>query len=135
MASRQNAGIDSPCNRLYRKLRMSSIRLLTKTGRANTAKAAALLVLCILALDLTDAACDPLIISWGTPGLSDVQAGDGDPCGDTCVPDCFCCSSSVPAVHLSLAWEWAPSVVIATLSTPRLSAGFPNFPDHVPITG
>jgi len=103
------------------------------TGSSGTARWVALLVLCILALDLTDAACDPLVLSFGTASLSATQAGDGDPCAGTCVPDCFCCSSSVPAVQLSLAFPWVPSPVTVTPDIPSPSSGFPSFPDHVPI--
>lgn len=106
---------------------------MVRPTHARPIKALAVLMLVLLGLDLLDASCDPLMVSPGLPLLTDFQNAGPDPCGDTCVPDCFCCSSSVPAARLSLAWEPTPGVVMAAPLFTRLSPGFVQPLDHIPI--
>lgn len=60
----------------------------------------ALLLVAVVCADVTlDAACDPIRLpgpASSVPALS-ADAGTGDPCKDTCVADCFCCSRSETA--------------------------------------
>jgi hypothetical protein len=44
-----------------------------------------------------DAACDPISLPNVRTTIAANQAGSGDACAASCVPDCFCCSRSETA--------------------------------------
>jgi hypothetical protein len=93
----------------------------------------AVLVLGLLALDIGDAWCDPLVDPGGELLTSTSGASATDPCSGTCVPDCFCCSSSVPAASLHLVCEPLPTALAFQVTEAGASSGF-EFPlDHVPL--
>jgi hypothetical protein len=93
----------------------------------------AIFVLALLALDLGDAWCDPLILPMAGSAITTPPAGPAEACAGICVPDCFCCSTIVPAVHVILVWQFAPSIDVPLLRTAQASTGFVHPLDHVPI--
>ena len=95
---------------------------------------AAILVLGLLALDLGDAACDPAIAGAARPEVSPQPMGSADPCSQVCVSDCFCCSSSIPAVSLSHACELLPGAAVIQVSDAGGDSGFDLPLDHVPLS-
>jgi hypothetical protein len=102
--------------------------------RGTGPRLAALLLAAVVCADVTlDAACDPV----GLPGPAaaapefSAEAGRGDACADSCVPDCFCCSRSEtagPALVLPglTALEQAPSSDPA--SVPAVVRPVPELP-------
>ena len=95
-------------------------------------RVAALLMLGLLALDLMDAWCDPLVPARESTVTTPSDSGT-DPCSEICVDDCFCCSSSVPAGRPALISAPAPTTLVTTLGSPCTSPGFALPPDHVPL--
>jgi hypothetical protein len=93
----------------------------------------AVLILGLLVLDLGDAWCDPLIAPGAGPLISTTATSSTDPCSGTCVPDCFCCSSSVPAVSLHLTCEPLTSMLALHVTEAAASSGFEIPLDHVPL--
>ena len=93
----------------------------------------AVLILGLLVLDLGDASCDPLTPPGGGPLISTNGTSAIDPCSGTCVADCFCCSSSVPAVSLHLVLETLPSALALRVTEAGASSGFELPLDHVPL--
>lgn len=92
----------------------------------------ALGLLAVIALDIPDAECDPVRIQGDQPGVSaSLEHGD-DPCSARCVPDCFCCSSTLLAVPVFAKGplELLPGVPVIVL--PRVTQGIPSVQDHVP---
>ncbi|MGH9461092.1 MAG: hypothetical protein ACRD1X_07725 [Vicinamibacteria bacterium] len=108
-------------------------RILRPGSRVALVRSVVILVFALFALDLGDAWCDSLLWSEAGAAITIPQAGQVDPCAGACVPDCFCCSTSVPAVHVTLVWEPAPSTDVPVLRTAQASTGFVHPPDHVPI--
>ncbi len=92
----------------------------------------ALILLAVVALDIPDAACDPMRIPGGHSIMSSMPGQEADPCAASCVPDCFCCSSTLPAVPVFAGQplELFPGVPVIVLS--RLTQGIPSVQDHVP---
>lgn len=92
----------------------------------------ALALLAVIALDIPDAECDPVGIQGDRPGVSaSLEHGD-DPCSARCVPDCFCCSSTLLAVPVFARGplELLPGAPVVVLS--RVTQGIPPVQDHVP---
>lgn len=89
-------------------------------------------LLAIIALDMTDASCDPVRIQGDRPVVSAPEEHAGDPCSAQCVPDCFCCSSTLVAVPVFSRGplDLLPGVPVIVLS--RLAQGIPTVQDHVP---
>jgi hypothetical protein len=91
-----------------------------------------LALLALIAFDLTDTSCDPLVIPVAAAmrgGSSDLQ---NDPCGGVCVPDCFCCSTTLAALP---AFSLPESAMIAADVTPvfyRVALGVSSVVEHVP---
>jgi hypothetical protein len=96
------------------------------------ARVAAILVLGLIVMDLGDAACDPVTIPDGPVLLSPLPGG-GDACADFCVPDCFCCSTTilVASSHPVGRAMQVTGQVLPTFDPP--SAGFSPQVDHVPL--
>jgi len=101
-------------------------------GRA--ARLAALALLALIAHDLQDSGCDPLDAARPL-ALAETPRDEApaDACAGGCVPDCFCCSTTLPAVEIRLL---LPAVALAgrvesASASPAL--GFFSQPDHVPI--
>jgi hypothetical protein len=92
----------------------------------------ALGLIAIIGFDLSDAGCDPLGIAGGRPIVSPAPERPADPCSESCIPDCFCCSSTILAVPAVLngPLEALPGVPVTAL--PRLTPGTPPVQDHVP---
>ena len=93
---------------------------------------AAVLILGLLALDLADAGCDPLVPAREI-AVTTSPNGDADPCSEVCIDDCFCCSSSVAAVRPAPISEPAPTQMMAAPGNARSSPGFALPLDHVPL--
>jgi hypothetical protein len=110
---------------------MLSTRFMSGAAVA-AARVAAILMLALLAVDLGDAWCDPLVPPLES-ALTGGAAGHADPCTGTCVDDCFCCSSSVTAVRPALPSEPAPTDVVRAPAGASASPGFALPPDHVPL--
>ena len=94
----------------------------------------AVALLGVIALDLVDAQCDPLRLPGTRVVVDPDDDADTDACADLCVPDCFCCSTTV----LALA-PYALTIAGATPQAPappsyRITAGVQRVPDHVPLT-
>jgi len=95
---------------------------------------AALALLALIAHDLQNRGCEPLdaarpLALAETPR----DAAPADACAGGCVPDCFCCSTALPALELQ---PLLPAVAVAGWvdSVPAsLALGFSSHPDHVPI--
>jgi hypothetical protein len=116
---------------------MSQKRLLSGLSRGDLRRILARLAVVVLATvivaDLADGSCDPLPSLQGAPFVSGQQAHASDLCVDSCVPDCFCCSTPAPPAAAS-------SIQESDLASERLAQagdstrpGFlPNL-DHVPI--
>jgi hypothetical protein len=112
---------------------MSTVRISSRSAHRWLDKVTAILILGLLAADLTDASCDPLVFHSVGQIVSGMQERRVDPCTGICVPDCFCCSSSVPAFHLTWECQPTPSVGLPPLPMAGLSPGFSQPLDHVPI--
>lgn len=110
---------------------MFSILFRSRTIRL-TARIAALLALGLLALDLGDVRCDPLLPALAS-AVTTPAAGQADPCSDICVDDCFCCSSSVPAIRPVPISQPAAAERVEPLPGGESSPGFALPPDHVPL--
>lgn len=92
------------------------------------------LVLALIAVDVWDASCDPLVATQGSPILSNETSKQSDACAEFCVPDCFCCSSAAPAVVVSLTLEPTPLSDVPVSPVQVLAVGFSPVIDHIPIT-
>lgn len=97
------------------------------------ARAAALILLGLLAGDLTDTSCDPLILPGNVAIVAATAEGPSDPCDGACVPDCFCCSSCVAGIRLSPVAQSIDSLAVDASPTLDAAAGFLTPPDHVPL--
>ena len=114
---------------------MVQMRLVSRPGRSKVrVKAAAILILGLLTVDLVDSWCDPLTIPGLRPTVGSSQPNRTDACANVCVPDCFCCSSAAPAVTVSLMQEPTPLSDVPVSPVQFLAAGFSPFIDHIPIT-
>jgi hypothetical protein len=93
---------------------------------------AALVLLANIAIDVQDAACDPLP-NMGDSMLSSRSPGStADPCSDSCVPDCFCCSNSLAAVPAFGSERPGPIPEVPDSSITGPIQGTPLVQDHVP---
>lgn len=110
---------------------MSSLLILSGTA-LRVARVAAIVVLALLALDLGDAWCDPLVPTRES-AVTTAPEGGADPCTEICVDDCFCCASSVAAVRPAPISEPAPTEMLAPPRSAPTSPGFALPPDHVPL--
>jgi len=92
-----------------------------------------LLLLIIIGANAAGASCDCLALARSPAGLSQPADGTGAACGDGCLPDCFCCSATLPV--LSAVFVPAPAPVFEGPALPvyDLSAGVSPIPEHVPI--
>jgi hypothetical protein len=105
-----------------------------RTGRWRiAARIPAILLLATIVGDLPDAWCDPLPLQEDRPGLSPPEAEAPEACNEVCVPDCFCCSSTVPAIRPMQIERPAHPVEGRWLLVLSVASGFPSLPDHVPI--
>jgi hypothetical protein len=112
---------------------------MAKSNRTSAAwrravRLAALALLALIAHDLQDSGCEPLVASRPL-ALAETprDAAPADACAGGCVPDCFCCSMALPALELQ---PLLPAVAVAGWvdSVPASPAlGFSSHPDHVPI--
>ncbi len=95
-------------------------------------QSAAILLLALFALDLGDASCDPLRVAGDL--IFDLPVDvTPDACANVCIPDCFCCSTSLTAVPEFILAEPRPSHESAAAQSPEPASGVPHSPDHVPI--
>ena len=104
-----------------------------RRGSRILAKAIALLILSVIGLDLGDSGCDPLRVGLGDRLLSPAPTHAPDACSDLCLPDCFCCATTVAAA--APARTGRPAVTLAR-SLPRLAppaSGYSIPIDHVPL--
>jgi len=56
-----------------------------------------------------------------------------DACASFCVPDCFCCSSTVPAAQAASIHLPRPVSERPAPSLERPTTGFSPAPEHIPI--
>ncbi len=96
-------------------------------------KSVAIFILALVALDLGDTWCDPLVVPEAGLAVNTPKSNQADACAGQCVPDCFCCSTSVPAVHITLVGRPAPTTEVVILHAVHASTGFRNPLDHVPL--
>jgi hypothetical protein len=101
--------------------------------RYSLAQVAAFALLCLIALDLTHASCDPLLLPLGGTLVSVPPAGPSDACGDGCVPDCFCCSTTVAAAPVVSIQPFRLACDRPAPPAGRPAAGISSVPDHIPI--
>jgi hypothetical protein len=101
-------------------------------------RAAASLLLSVIALDVAaDTACDS--ISLGAPSASTTEvrgvapSGSNERCADFCMPDCFCCSRSVPAGPAVFPPEPQRLTPVPSSATDDLSEGVRAVPEPPPL--
>jgi len=116
---------------------MSQKRLLSGLSRGDLRRILARLAVVVLATvivaDLANGFCDPLPSLEGVPFVSGQQAHSSDLCVDSCVPDCFCCSTPAPPVAASSIRESDLVSERPAQAGDSTRPGFlPNL-DHVPI--
>ena len=93
----------------------------------------ALAVLAVIAFDLGDAGCDPLAIGLGGARVTAAPEAATDGCADLCLPDCFCCASTVAAIPpVTPLRPAAAANAPAMLVTPAVP-GFSPLVEHVPL--
>jgi len=112
----------------------TKIRSVMSLGRKALVGSVAAALLGVIAFDLVDTQCDPLRLTGGWVVVDTSSDADIDACADVCVPDCFCCSTTV----LALA-PYALTIAGTTPQAPappsyRITAGVRRVPDHVPLT-
>lgn len=97
-------------------------------------KIAALVLLAVIGLDMGDASCDPTRVFGGLQISSASPIDPDDPCSGNCVPDCFCCSPTLPPDHDAGAEALGllPDAPVSPGS--RLIPGTSSVPEHVPKT-
>jgi hypothetical protein len=106
----------------------------TSAAWRRAARLAALALLALIARDLQNSGCDPLdaarpLALAETPR----DAAPADACTGGCVPDCFCCSTTLPAAEMP---PLLPAIVLAgrvESVSAATALGFSSHPDHVPI--
>lgn len=92
----------------------------------------AVLVLAMIAFNLSGTTCDPARDPLGSPRLSSEQPAPDDPCADFCVPDCFCCSSAMTTDAAPLLADSGPVVERPHAASHALAVGVPPLADHPP---
>ena len=97
------------------------------------ARAASILVLSFIAIDIGDASCDPLILSEGRGAVSTGRPDAPDACGSVCVPDCFCCFSTVPPTPAASIRRPRPTPEQPVSSIECPATGFSPVLEHIPI--
>ena len=103
-------------------------------GRGRSlARFLAFLLLALICGDITEAACDPIGIFPAAPALTHSYPQAGDPCGEFCVHDCFCCASTLPAPAAFLLLRAEIPLDSPVMPVYRSIAGYRFVPDHVPI--
>lgn len=95
-------------------------------------KIATLVLLAVIGLEVEGACCDPVGVLVIPQISSASPAPPGDPCSETCVPDCFCCSTTLAPDQVAAAetLRLLPDVLVSPDS--RLIPGTSLVPDHVP---
>jgi len=116
---------------------MSQKRLIPGPSRGDLRRILARLAVVVLATvivaDLADGSCDPLPSLEGVTFVSGQQAHSSDLCVDSCVPDCFCCSTPAPpAAALSIQGSGLVSERPDQAGDSTRPGFLPNL-DHVPI--
>jgi len=98
---------------------------------------ACLLLFAIAADIVADTRCDKGSSSSastaGVRGAVEGQRQTDEPCGSFCVPDCFCCSSSVAAAPAVVPPEPRPLAPLAAPTLERWSEGVRPVVDHPPL--
>ena len=110
----------------------------TRLGAAVRVAASVLLLLAIASDLVADTRCNsvpPQASSQGTflkEQLAGTQ-GTGDPCGDFCGPDCFCCSHLVAGVPAVAFPAVRCPLAIAAAAAERWLTGVRPVPYHPPL--
>jgi len=102
--------------------------------RRVTLRVAAALLLAVIGLDIaSDTTCDLgyLVRSAALEYHASDQAG-GDPCGEVCIPDCFCCARSVPTAAVLLVPRPLKLAALDPLPGERWPEGVRPVVDHPP---
>ena len=112
---------------------------MSAAARPRILRGAACLLLSAIALDLVaDAGCDATFALGPATGAAvraqdEGQPSDREACSSVCVPDCFCCSSSVAAGSVIVL---PPPVLVRSLGVPareRWPEGFRLVVDRPPL--
>lgn len=94
----------------------------------------ACLSLVLIISDLAEGSCDPLPLGDSTVLFASAGGpGEHDPCADFCVPDCYCCASTSPALPAYSLPENAAFSRGPASGSYRVSAGVSPLPEHVPL--
>lgn len=94
---------------------------------------AALMLLLVIAADLSDDACHPLP-HGRTQATSISGALAGDACASACVPDCYCCSTiSVTVAYVPQQATGAATPLLAPAAR-SYPPGVRPLPYHPPLT-
>jgi hypothetical protein len=100
------------------------------------ARIGAMLLLAAICVDVASVHCDgPLIVGSSEQGLAavDSPSNTGDPCAATCVPDCFCCSTTDDPLPIDLCPQPGPPAPYAIDDVPSPAAGIQPLPYHPPL--
>jgi hypothetical protein len=112
-------------------------RLLSSLFRSDRRRILARIVVVLLAgvivVGLADGSCDPLAAFDGLAIVSAQQSLSSDACAGSCVPDCFCCSTTVPTTAAFSVREFDPVSEQPVQAADSARPGFPPGLDHVPI--
>ncbi len=127
----------------FGRIRPYCYRRMHTTGRSATpcrfrhryslAQVAAFALLCLIGLELTHASCDPLLLSLGGSVVSVPPAAPSDACGEGCIPDCFCCSTTVAAAPVVTIQPFLLACDRPAPPAEHPAAGISPVPDHIPI--
>jgi hypothetical protein len=99
-------------------------------------RVAASLLLAVITADLVaDTNCDsPDVTSASATKLQGPAAtGTNEPCGDICIPDCFCCSRSVAASSVVIPPEPESLAPVDAPQAERWPAGVHPVVDRPPL--
>jgi hypothetical protein len=95
---------------------------------------AAIFLLALISGDLADASCDPIRLPQDAPDHIASAQDLPDPCADCCVPDCFCCATSLPAAE-SFTLPGAGAVFGRPMEPAEtLIPGVSPLVDHIPLS-
>lgn len=126
-----------PC---YPSPQMGALAVLRSAvrGMASLRGAAAALVLLSIVTDIgADSRCHGMSVAHIEPSQGVSTSGSPareDPCGDGCVPDCYCCSVLTLAPVFRLVQMNAPVLAGATAPEGSCAAGVQTPPYHPPLS-
>ena len=111
---------------------MLSFLTVASAGR-RLAGVAALLILAVIAVDLGDAGCDPIPVGLGDARVEAAHDEPADDCADLCLPDCFCCATTVAAAGRTITLRPQPAPGVPQQDSAPAAPGFSPLVEHVPL--